>query len=149
MHLITGSLICMKIDIQEEIKVTHEEIARYAYLLWEEDGCPEGRDIDYWVKAETLLYQGASAEKEKAPVATAAAKPRVSKATTRSKAKSTPAETTVVETAPVKKAPAKKTKSKATTTKKAVAKKTTAKAAAKTTKEKPVRKSRARKSPSA
>ena len=37
-------------------QVTHDEIARYAYLLREEDGKPEGHDVEYWVKAETLLY---------------------------------------------------------------------------------------------
>lgn len=49
----------MNITLTEEKKVTHEEIARYAYLLWEQDGKPEGRDVDYWVRAEELLYQAA------------------------------------------------------------------------------------------
>jgi outer membrane biosynthesis protein TonB len=49
----------MNITLTDEKKITHEEIARYAYLLWEEDGKPEGRDVDYWVKAEELLYQAA------------------------------------------------------------------------------------------
>jgi len=49
----------MNITLTDEKKITHEEIARYAYLLWEEDGKPEGRDVVYWVKAEELLYQAA------------------------------------------------------------------------------------------
>lgn len=44
------------IKLTTEKSVTHEEISHYAYLLWEADGKPEGKDIDYWVKAETILY---------------------------------------------------------------------------------------------
>lgn len=28
-----------------------DEIQRRAYHLWEADGCPEGRDQNYWFKA--------------------------------------------------------------------------------------------------
>src|SRR5215813_15324994 len=30
---------------------TREEIARRAYELWECNGCPEGRDVEYWCPA--------------------------------------------------------------------------------------------------
>ena len=34
---------------------TDEEIARYAYHLWEADGRIHGRDMDYWLQAKTHL----------------------------------------------------------------------------------------------
>ena len=34
---------------------TDEEIARYAYCLWESEGRIHGRDLDYWLQAETHL----------------------------------------------------------------------------------------------
>ena len=35
--------------------VAHEEIARRAYELWEQDGCPEGRSEQHWSEAERQL----------------------------------------------------------------------------------------------
>ena len=32
-----------------------QRITERARQLWEEDGCPEGRDIEYWLKAEEEL----------------------------------------------------------------------------------------------
>ena len=32
-----------------------EEIRHRAYVLWHEDGCPEGRAMDYWLRAEAEL----------------------------------------------------------------------------------------------
>jgi hypothetical protein len=34
---------------------TDEEIARYAYCLWESEGQIHGRDLDYWLQAKTHL----------------------------------------------------------------------------------------------
>lgn len=34
---------------------TEEEIARYAYYLWESEGRIHGRDLDYWLQAEAHL----------------------------------------------------------------------------------------------
>ena len=34
---------------------TDEEIARYAYCLWESEGRVQGRDLDYWLQAKTHL----------------------------------------------------------------------------------------------
>ena len=31
---------------------TQRLIRERAHALWEADGCPEGRDIDYWLQAE-------------------------------------------------------------------------------------------------
>jgi hypothetical protein len=35
--------------------VSHAEIARRAYLLWEQRGRPEGRDVEFWLEAEADL----------------------------------------------------------------------------------------------
>jgi hypothetical protein len=32
-----------------------EEIAYCAYLIWEKEGCPEGREREHWLQAETQL----------------------------------------------------------------------------------------------
>ena len=62
--------------LTESKPITHEEIAHYAYLLWEADGKPEGRDVDYWVKAETILYTSDEDSKKAVDAAVAKAKPR-------------------------------------------------------------------------
>jgi hypothetical protein len=36
---------------------TQDSIRKQAYLFWEKDGCPNGKDVEYWHKAEAyLLY---------------------------------------------------------------------------------------------
>jgi hypothetical protein len=35
-----------------------EAIARTAYLLWMEEGCPQGRDRDHWFRAEEQVKRG-------------------------------------------------------------------------------------------
>ena len=32
-----------------------EEIRDLAYRIWEEEGYPEGRNLEHWVKAEAIL----------------------------------------------------------------------------------------------
>ena len=34
---------------------TPEEIALYAYAIWEHEGRPEGREIEHWQQAEAQL----------------------------------------------------------------------------------------------
>jgi hypothetical protein len=34
---------------------SHDEIARRAYALWEQQGCPQGQDMSLWLQAETQL----------------------------------------------------------------------------------------------
>lgn len=34
---------------------TQDEIAAYAYKLWEAEGRPDGRDIDHWLQAKAHL----------------------------------------------------------------------------------------------
>jgi hypothetical protein len=38
-----------------------EQVRRRAYEMWEADGCPEGRDQQYWFKAMAELAAGAAA----------------------------------------------------------------------------------------
>ncbi|MFA5063790.1 MAG: DUF2934 domain-containing protein [Candidatus Omnitrophota bacterium] len=38
---------CKKIDLTDYIKIKAKE-------LWEKDGCKQGRDLDYWLKAEKI-----------------------------------------------------------------------------------------------
>ncbi len=40
--------------------VTHEEIARRAHELWEQEGCPHGKDAEHWLEAERQLHGTAS-----------------------------------------------------------------------------------------
>lgn len=52
--------------------IPHDEIARLAYLNWEKEGCPSGRDQDYWLEAEQQLRATkhmVMAEHQPAPVA--------------------------------------------------------------------------------
>jgi hypothetical protein len=37
---------------------THEEIARAAYFIWQREGCPHGRDKEYWHRADEQLKRG-------------------------------------------------------------------------------------------
>jgi hypothetical protein len=43
-------------------KLCSQEIAKHAYLLWEQEGRPDGKDVEYWLKAEAQLL--ASQKKE-------------------------------------------------------------------------------------
>jgi len=47
----------------------HDAIARCAYFIWKKEGCPEGRDVEFWTRAEAEL------EATLAPAARAAAQP--------------------------------------------------------------------------
>lgn len=38
-------------------EITTEIISARAYVLWEQAGRPHGRDIEFWVQAETQLKQ--------------------------------------------------------------------------------------------
>ena len=34
-----------------------EEIRQAAYKLWQEEGCPDGYDVQHWLKAETIWLE--------------------------------------------------------------------------------------------
>jgi hypothetical protein len=40
---------------------THDAIARQAYELWQNRGCPAGRDLELWLEAEQQLRDGGRA----------------------------------------------------------------------------------------
>jgi hypothetical protein len=44
--------------------VTREEIEKLAYSLWEQDGCPEGKDVSHYYEAERLLRERDGMEKK-------------------------------------------------------------------------------------
>jgi hypothetical protein len=49
-----------------------DEIKQLAYCLWEQEGCCQGRDIEYWLKAEVIWEEKQKAPpKAEAPVKTA------------------------------------------------------------------------------
>ena len=129
------------IKLTTEKSVTHEEISHYAYLLWEADGKPDGKDKDYWVKAETILYSSASTKTDsvkenglsKAPAKAPRKKSvRASATTTASKAKKTGASANK----PKSTASVAKTTAKAGSVKASAKKKSTAKTPSKTSKKK-------------
>jgi|694.fasta_scaffold19048_3 hypothetical protein len=37
-------------------KPPHDEVATFAYLIWEQRGRAEGHDMDDWLEAETQLH---------------------------------------------------------------------------------------------
>ena len=56
-----------------EIIANQDGIACLAFQLWEKAGCPEGRDLEFWLEAETHLL--ATQRPEAVKGETAAAKP--------------------------------------------------------------------------
>jgi hypothetical protein len=52
---------------------THQDIARHARQLWQDRGCPEGKDVELWLEAERQLnHGGKEAFTERAKAETAA-----------------------------------------------------------------------------
>lgn len=45
---------------QQVQQPTPLQIAQAAYLLWEREGRPEGRDVAHWLRAERQLMAGAA-----------------------------------------------------------------------------------------
>lgn len=45
----------------------HDKISERAFALWEQDGRPEGRDIDHWLAAEAEIRTGSPVVKKTAP----------------------------------------------------------------------------------
>ena len=41
---------------------THDDIALCAMSIWEEEGRPQGRELEHWLLAETRLRQGCKAD---------------------------------------------------------------------------------------
>ncbi len=50
----------------------HEEVSRIAYEIWQQEGCPDGRHAEHWLRAETIWRErhGLVLSEEPAPVKT-------------------------------------------------------------------------------
>lgn len=68
------------------MSVTHDQIQELAYRLWQEDGAPEGRDMDYWLRAEAALHATLKPEKKAPPKVKTAAKAKAEKPAAKPKA---------------------------------------------------------------
>lgn len=62
--------------------VSEEEIARCAYELWRQEGCPDGRATEHWLQAEKKLRAASAGQSESArpPMASKARRGSGSKA---------------------------------------------------------------------
>lgn len=45
---------------ESKTQPSHDEIAAYAYHLWEANGRRQGRDVEYWLQARTQLANRAA-----------------------------------------------------------------------------------------
>jgi hypothetical protein len=52
----------MSDNLQNDTPERENRIRERAYHLWEEDGRPEGREQDYWERAEAMIRKEKSAE---------------------------------------------------------------------------------------
>ena len=61
-----------------------EEIRQLAYRFWQEAGCPEGSEVQHWLKAEGIwLEENLAPSKAKQAKSAKARKPRKPRATNR------------------------------------------------------------------
>lgn len=44
------------IKTRSRLNASAEDIQKLAYYMWEKDGRPEGKDWDFWFRAEKQLY---------------------------------------------------------------------------------------------
>ncbi|MEQ2008790.1 MAG: DUF2934 domain-containing protein [Limisphaerales bacterium] len=51
-----------RIAVQPRPEPTHDDIALCAVSIWEEEGRPQGRELEHWLLAEARLRQGCNAE---------------------------------------------------------------------------------------
>ena len=51
--MIRLSVTSMNPECSPVVASNHDGIACVAFQLWEKAGCPEGRDLDFWLGAET------------------------------------------------------------------------------------------------
>ncbi len=70
----------MNLSCTSEVAAIQNEISSLAFQLWKRAGCPEGRDLEFWLAAETgrLAPQKPEAVKMQ-PVAAKPAPERVSR----------------------------------------------------------------------
>ena len=71
----------MQTSKQTSLALNPEQIARTAYSLWEQAGCPAAQDLDFWLQAERQLRQSLKTQSaEPKAAATQLASPAPSKA---------------------------------------------------------------------
>jgi hypothetical protein len=65
-----------------------EDIRQIAYKLWQEEGCPDGRHLDHWFRAEAILHarQATQPDQQPRPKAKRTRKKTVAPAKTKSQA---------------------------------------------------------------
>jgi hypothetical protein len=56
-----------------------EEIRQIAYRVWQDEGCPHGRHVEHWVKAESIWREQQERKRPGKPARAEAARPRVKK----------------------------------------------------------------------
>jgi Protein of unknown function (DUF2934) len=73
--LCRGRILCvMNAENPPEPELNPMDVAACAYLIWEKEGRPHGRDVEHWMQAETLLraIRAAEAKAERKPAKNAA-----------------------------------------------------------------------------
>ena len=77
-------------NMQKSMNRDEASVSRLAYQLWEDAGRPVGRDLEFWLAAESQL-RAPTASRSSAPVAEVVIKESATKATrpTRGSAKKT------------------------------------------------------------
>ncbi|MEZ5839355.1 MAG: DUF2934 domain-containing protein [Hyphomicrobiales bacterium] len=51
--------------------ITEDDVRSAAYLIWLDEGCPDGRSEEHWHMAEAMIEKAAKPKRKRAP-----AKPR-------------------------------------------------------------------------
>jgi hypothetical protein len=75
-----------KLLAREAIMPTEQEIKQLAHTLWEQEGRPEGRDVEHYLAAKQILEEQEAAQKRpKAPRTKAAKSAKPSKRSPRAK----------------------------------------------------------------
>jgi hypothetical protein len=54
-------------NTRQQQQLTHDEIARRAYQLWEQRGRPQGRDLELWLEAERQIVPASKPVREQVP----------------------------------------------------------------------------------
>jgi hypothetical protein len=55
---------------EQQQRLSHDDIAKVAWSIWEQEGCPPGRDQEHWLKAEQQLLAAKSEQSAKPLIST-------------------------------------------------------------------------------
>jgi hypothetical protein len=67
-------------EAQADGEALRQRVAERAYALWEQEGCPHGRDVNHWLKAEVEITAGTGNNPADAAVPTASRGKKLEKA---------------------------------------------------------------------